>query len=975
MRATKKYSTSIQQQFPDTVFIGVVGHMDPVGEDKLSVQIAGILSDIQLKNHSKLALLCPGAEGADQLVAKCAFAAEIPVIGFKLADYSWSKKFEEVFQKNDKWLKDNVGNPLFTMLDLSDLRFKTDLDNAGSKLNEKNREKAQLDVMHDMLGALSAVIAGQSDYIIALWDGIDNGKPAGTSETVHMALHGKDFNGHPIYIAPRKNNVLELKDQEGVNAVYQLPKGYLYQVVTPRSGNQFPVGKFPAVLWQNVPNAGRFETGITVFPTIPSKGNYYQKLRNRQRKSVFQTSNILNYGLPIILVLVTIGFGSFGFMIMHQAVKEAGMWPSANDFFSAVNLITFDSSKDIDPAKSNTFLELGRWAGLFFILNAFIITIVIAIGKNNKIRFKIMIWNLFRFKYQILMGLTDKSYHLAIDLINKGKRVILIDGDPEPVKVAEAEKQGINVYVGNSYSNVSLTKICAVKARKVYFLHDDDTLNIRSLHELEQLYTVSRNKSAPVFKQFRFIHITDFRYKDFICNNHPDTKYTETQVFNIYENTARRLLMQYPVHRFDKNKPNQHAEVFIFGFGEMAEQILLHNLRTGIYNADRQLKVTVFTTNHEEKEKEFYKKYPALWHHPTENSVYEKQHIKIIRDQVFPEGAICFKELPLSDSAYFSDETLDRAIRSGNVVSLYFCTPLSVQSAAYLQAILPKIAQLQQSPFNSEILTDVQCFCHYNLYDNDEVAYAEHIVNKRIPNSAVIFFGSFVHECTEKAFSQKTDDLLPRLINLWYTYDRSITDSGVRKPSADLLAAREEFWIRRSKAEDYREKDMLADAERLWMELSPINKLANYFAADHLWVKLYLMGQSYATVKKNLEAIQLNGTARSYLYVPENPQSNFILEMAIVEHRRWCAERLMEGFLTFQDIYPEQAAPAVFPQVIKNWNNKELPFKSHYQNQKQHIDLLPFDELYKGDIGDLHYDEKVKDIALIEAIPYLIDKV
>lgn len=962
-----------------TYLIGVTGHINLNEEERLKDQVRKILLKIKAKNHPEIAILCPGAAGGDQLVANVAMEPEIdiPVIALRLVDYKmWHPGLSEEFKENVAWLEKEKNNTKVRKVFIDDPYYKNELDNLTAEINPDNREQEFQRIKHEMLTRLSAVIAGESDYIIALWDGVDNGKAGGTSETVHMALHAKSFSGQPISLAPEKAHVLDTKAMDDIRKLYKKPKGYLYQVVTPRSYNRFPIGRFPAELIDNIPNAGKYETGLTVFPIIPAEGSRWLRYKRSLEGSWFKASLFWPYYFPALLALVTVLMGGFGFRQAAQLCEERAWWPIGNDFFSAINLITFDASKDLPTNPSILLLELARVIGLLFVLTAFVIAIFIALGKNSKILFKIKMWNRFQLSYQLIMGLNDKSYHLAADLMKNGKRVVIVTGDANELKIAEAAKQGMNVYIGNPYAMVSLIKVRAHKASKVYFMDDDDTLNIRSLNELDQLSSSMRNKKElkKIKKQTRYVHVSDFRYKDFVCISHKSSDYSETQVFNLYENTARRLMRKYPIYRFDLNKPDQTAEVFVFGFGEMAEEIVLHSLRSGFYDQGRKLKITIFTSNHEEKRALFYKKYPVLWYNNEQNPAYERAYTNKIRKEIFPEGTVIFKELPMSDGAYFSDDSLDRAIRSGNVITLYFCTPQSVQSAAYLQAILPKIAQLQRAPDSQAIITDVQCFCHYNLFDHDEVAYAEHVVNERIPNSAVIFFGSFINECTERCFDYLTEDQLPRLINLWYNLDHSKLPDGQRKDAALLLEERKEFWESRTNKAAYREEALADEAKELWKSLSPMVKESNLHAADHIWTKLHLMGSSFSQLHDQLQKQSLTEVATKYLYTDENPIIALILEMAKVEHRRWCAERLLEGFMSFHDFYPDLITTEEFAATVHKWNTGKLPFKSYFQAQKQHLDLLPFDDLFTGRFGQAHYDEKVKDISLIEAIPYLISK-
>ncbi len=1009
-------SVSVKKFLPNTFLIGVTGHIDLLEKEKLTKQIEEILKKIKIKNK-KIALLCLGAKGADQLAANIAARLGIEIAGVQLVNYQCDKEHLQDFKPNQEWLNSQENQPGFKKYYLRNRSLEKKLEEAAKQNINKEKQEAEFkSIVQDIHAENAKLIAGRSDYIIALWDGVDNGKTGGTSETVHIALHQKDFKGNFVAFNKRKKEIFDKQELNHWKKTWRRPKGRLYQIVSPRGKNPFPLGRFPASEAKGVPNAGIYETGITPFPLISYKGNRWQRFWMKV-KSWYHHVLFLHYLLPGALVLLTVGLGSLGFKnqrhfkewkkdstsnngfvntlkksekanpkikkaeINNQVIKNynwdyhsAERWPQTDDFFSALNLLTLDSSFYIDPEKVPWQLTLTRWTGLLFLLYAFFIAYLLAISKNHKVRMKIS-WRAFWGRpFYILTGLNDKSYSLAKDLKRQSKSVVIIDGEPDANKMAEAEKKGILVYKANSYSADALSKIKAVNAEKVFFLNDDDVNNIRSLQELAQLKSGKLNrKLKKSVEKDRYIHLSDSRYKDFVCKTHPDTDHTAYHVFNIYENTARRLLLKYPICRFNHDESVETAEVFVFGFGEMAEQIVLSCLRSGFYTEGKELKITVFTSSHKEKAEEFYKKYPVLWYEEELNYVYKKTFAEKIRSEIFPKGVLTFEELPLSDEAYFSDKSIHEAIINKHVTSIYFCLPLSMQSAAYLHAILPKIQHLQGQVLSVTPQCDVQCFCHYNLYDKDEVQYVEHVVNSKIPNSLVIFFGSLTDECTVDAITSRSDELLPKLINIWYDHDKVINDDGKQKDTNQLYEERKKFWLEKTNSNE--EIDNLEqEAIHRWKKLTITQKESNRYAVDHLWVKLYLLGYTYKMLS---EIIKDKQTFTSFLLafteISKSGYSDKIAAMAKVEHHRWCAEKLLEGFLPAQDFDP--LLDIDHAKTVSHWNSKDEEFKeykSYFQEQKLHIDLLPFNALFEGSYGNEYFNEKIKDVSLVEAIPYLL---
>ena len=1000
---------------PDTFLIGVAGHKDLLQKEKLTEHVEEILIKLKTK-HEKIILLCLGAIGADQLTVAIAARLGIEIAGIYIIDYNDDKEHLQDFRPNQEWLDSQENQPGFRKCHLRNRSLEKKLEKA-KRISDKEKQNAEFKtIVQDIHAENSKLIAGRSDYLIALWDGVDNGKTGGTAETVHIALHQKDFKGQPVAFSKNKKGIFGEKELRHWKKTWRKPKGLLYQIVSPREKNPFPLGRFPARAATGIPNAEIYETGSSPFPLISFEGNRWHRgwmiVKNAYHHGLF-----LHYILPAAFVLLTVGLGSFGFKDLrgYKAWKEDSTnkynfkpllkqaktkhpkntvlqlsqrlikdynwnylspecWPQTNDLFKAINLLTFGSSADIEPEKVPRILTIARWTGLLFVINAFLIAYLLAIGKNHKVSLKIS-WRAFwGMPFYLLAGLNEKSYNLAKDLKRQGRSVVIIDGEPDANKMVEAEKKGILVYKANSFSAAALSRIKAASATKVFLLHEDDVNSIRSLQELSQL---KPGKFIRGFKQpakiDRYIHLSDNRYKDFVCKTNPDTHTTSYQVFNIYENTARRLLLKYPVYRFKKDQSPETAGILVFGFGEMAEQLVLSILRSGFYSDQKNLKITVFALDHKDKADSFYKKYPVLWYNNEHNRAYEKPHAQEIRAEIFPENVLTFKELPLSDAVYFSDETIHEAITNKHIVSIYFCLPQSMQSAAYLYALLPKIQYLQDSALSGIPVCDVQCFCHYNLQDKDEVEHVEHIVNSKIPNSPVIFFGSLTEECTEDTITSRSDDLLPKLINVWYNHDKVIYDNGKQKDIDQLFKDRKGFWLDKNNHDEHTH-NLKQEAEHSWKKLSITKKESNRYAADHLWIKLYLLDFTYKTLSEILkDKKKITSFSLAFTEISKSSYSDKIAAMAKVEHRRWCAEKLLEGFLPAQDFDP--LLDIHHAKTVSNWNSKKEEFKeykSYFQEQKLHIDLLPFNALFEGNYGEEYFNEKIKDISLVEAIPYLI---
>lgn len=134
---------------------------------------------------------------------------------------------------------------------------------------------------------------------------------------------------------------------------------------------------------------------------------------------------------------------------------------------------------------------------------------------------------------------------------------------------------------------------------------------------------------------------------------------------------------------------------------------------------------------------------------------------------------------------------------------------------------------------------------------------------------------------------------------------------------------------------------------RLWREANEWARESNRQAADHLYVKLRCLGieirDSSETTEEGPAFAVADGLPEDDgFFEPEEKE-----QLARMEHRRWCAERLLAGW---------RPLPRT-EENVRAWDEDNNAFK----DQKLHIDLAHFDELPT--------DERDKDYDHIEAIP------
>jgi hypothetical protein len=854
------------------------GHRDLLPEDLQRIEnaVGEKLLEITKGDFKGFILVSGIAEGADKLVVSKAVEMGLKVLLLLLPGQGDEERVKE--------LSDRSGTALITTLSLeSYIKLATDRKATGDGKQDTIPYKV-----------LAGSLVNIAEQLIVLWDGVDTGKEGGTSDVVNMAI-----------------------EAEGKRC----KSGNLHQLIIPRSLNSYPLCGAVLQRQRYFPPPDKMEWAETCFPQPSAKSPIPWWKGN-----VSHNENFWRFVLPLFFVILTVAFGTWGFILSKDAGPDPGYPGYRNAFFNAVNLLTFNSSVKelLDNEKEAVIfvLDIARFAGLFFFINAFIVAFLLAIGGNNKNLIRFFFWRWFaRDKICLITGLNGVSYLLAITLKKKNQRVMIIDKAPDPNLKIEAAKRGIRVVNGSPQSSTFLKRNRAVNAHTVYLLEEADADNIRTLQELDLLW------AKQTQRKHCYIHLKEARAAEFVGKLNAVSGHAIVRRLNFQETISRKLLIRYPIYRESKDtwKP---TEILVFGFGEMGKQLLVTLLHTIQLNNGHHVNITVFAQDAGTAEAEFYEHYPCLWYNPHDNPLYEASYTSEIRKEIFPRGRITFKELPVSDAAYYNDEAVLRALSDENIITAYFCLEDALQGAAYLHGFLGKIALRN---FN------LQIFCYCNLADESEFDNISHMLNKQLPYTPVILFGQLIDECRVLAERNATIDDLPALINFWYTNKKD------RK-----------YW------KDH-PKEIMQLARKEWETLSYPHKESNRRAADHIWVKLRYTSYSLQKIKQALNQQGLSEELFRYFSKEANTERKELFELlSKTEQRRWCAEKLLIGFLPLQDYYLDAED---IDTRIKRWN-AERSYKELYQSQKLHIDLVPYDKL--SDI------EKSKDRSQINGIPYFI---
>lgn len=349
------------------------------------------------------------------------------------------------------------------------------------------------------------------------------------------------------------------------------------------------------------------------------------------------------------------------------------------------------------------------------------------------------------------------------------------------------------------------------------------------------------------------------------------------------EPTARLLLERYPLDRFQGKGEEAHAPVVFVGDSPMARAVLRQALLVGHFGPGHSLELLFFFEDLPRSLQEIGDEFPLLGG----GAPTAAPDVEALVSGIFPKSwfyGISASAPPLTDQ----DTLLTRITGPRAATTIVVAPEEGSLAAVYASALLPPVAlRARTGP------GDVRVLYHDDDPDRTGRRPGEEGLAES-PGVEVHPFGAFLHAPAAGG----TDGLL-----------------------ADDLA--------KEIAAHYRE----TFGGMVWDELAEADRTASRRAADHVPVKLRAVGAEIVGPDEDDDGFRF--------------QEDELAMLAEMEHRRWCAGKLLDGWRLL----------ARTPENLQRWREDREELKA----RRLHPDLVPFEELDE--------EGRDKDRAQIEGIP------
>ncbi|CAN5668133.1 NAD-binding protein [soil metagenome] len=617
---------------------------------------------------------------------------------------------------------------------------------------------------------------------------------------------------------------------------------------------------------------------------------------------------------PLLLLGLTLAIGTWGFHdhlhTLAQTSEDAPRPRLRDAFFHAAGLPLLETADIAEYDSIPPQLDAARFLGLFTLAYASALAVVLLFGeklKGTRIRAWRWLPAVRRRGHAVVCGLGWRGHQLALDMLDNGWRVVVIanDADTNPV-TSRVRDRGAVILAGDALDVQVLARADVRAAARILIPGGSDELNLRVLKQI-----VSCRTARPGARKACecSVHVQDARLREAVHSSiatdgaeGPDGRSIQPvdtpadgearfriNCFDPAETTARLLMGRFPIDG-PPGADSADVHVLIVGYTAMARALLHHAMLVGHLLDGRRLRVTVLAENADTCRVSFLRTFPCF----RPGALGDDAAAGRLQHEVLPN--VEFLELPVADSELLDTEKgfLSR-IGSDSTASLYICLDEGIGSSTCAATLLPALEQRAQA-----VDADVQLFYNYDYPGDEHGPLVERNLRALAPGIAVHAFSAFIEGCTLAAVEGRPDDDVARQIASFY-------QRLFGSPS--------------------------------WDKLPESDRISNRRAADHVATKMRCIGATVVAVGETGEAVTFS--------------TKHIADLAELEHRRWCAERILSGW-----------RPLPRTQANRDlWAERKAALK----RCKRHIDLVPFDDLDEQDRG--------KDHMLIRGIPEFLEAV
>jgi Trk K+ transport system NAD-binding subunit len=584
-----------------------------------------------------------------------------------------------------------------------------------------------------------------------------------------------------------------------------------------------------------------------------------------------------------------------------------------------------------DPVPHNAYFIVAEYISVFVVLIG-----LFSIGYNGLRKAYLSTKVKFTYKdHVVIFSLTNLGKNIAIELLKKGYKVVIIETHLDNQFIEQVEKyHGIILHTKQMTDRSTLDNAGLDDASICILAADRDETNI----ELAGVISKYRKQYSSPEKTLKIlVHIqqTDNGdiLKDYFDITNEETHY-DLEIFNIYHASASKIYDLYPPHKYFNEDAEDENAIAIIGYNQSAKFFLMENIILSHYPELENIKIYLVDKDADTVFHEFHYK------RPFHKEFVDIVPVKLINKSFYANFAWSkehIEKLTKVKIAYvFGDNDSELINTAANFRQFLYTQTLSTAQVPIV-VCLPEdtgIVDLLNATKNDKDDMDNVFAAHLNIHYfklmSDTCTSEGLIEQKELTDrlsKLINFFYSIKYEfgsVLEQKFNittniaSITDDLENSLLALHEKHE-TLTEKFIEHYILEMLSKKTGISI------DELSKHLGIDKQ--WHLLSNRKKDSNRYAARQLAAKVHSL--------KRIGCYPFT-TANIIEYYPR---------LAPMEHKRWCAEKMIFNF-KYGPLPLDRKEKKVVKDILKI-----------------HDQLLPYDKLSEF--------EKDKDLNIFLMLPLL----
>lgn len=554
------------------------------------------------------------------------------------------------------------------------------------------------------------------------------------------------------------------------------------------------------------------------------------------------------------------------------------------------------------------FIALGRFFGFLFFSYAAVAGLSWVFAEQLR-PLRIDFWSALESlpgyddcSHVIVCGVGNDGYALANEALENGRNVVAID-KTQSDQTRELERKGAIVFEGDaSHGDLLVHRTRLHRASDVFVTTGSDSTN-GAIVETINRWVSDNTRSQVVDVTAR---ITDRRLRKTLHKETSTIDDCHLRTYDVQEATARELLATYPIDDIDDSK--QRVHVWIVGWTPLSKALVNQLLHLMHYPECIDRKLTVISRSPSEVKRDITTLFPGI-----DADWWEDDSMGEFVDELFPDIAI--QSMPVSEMELLSNQScLYDGLEDHDKLTIFADDSDERSLRALVSLWGPKLADVTRE---------------LNLETQLVYRSSDDITAVQTAEIQTATFTDFTSGCSIRSVRGDDRDRVARQLalvyHLLYEQDNSpvVSDSDLdlSESLTDIESVVE--WLGslpQTRREQY--------ASAVWRQLPESQRESNRHAADH------------GPVKNRMADVLTDANTST---------EKTVRTIAEAEHRRWCAEKILDGW---EPLPPEEA---------ERWNTENGEQK--LREQRYHPDIRSTESLRAEMDG-----EWAKDVSQVNAV-------